>query len=273
MKTATSSTVEITPEMAMQILQTNIRNRTMNKHLVLFYAEQMKKGLWKFNGESVIISDGNVLLDGQHRLAAIVKSKTTQTSIIVRNIDGAAFDTIDVGKNRTGGDMLSTLSVKNANKKNSYIVSYFQLLNKNTDIVNNSSGAGKLSKAETVREYTSNPDFWDNIDSIATRMYFKLRLLSNSSIGGYSAFLIKNKKHSEEKVMSFFNQLFFDTNIENSTIPLLREKLLKNITGQYKLTTKFKHALIVKTWNCYISGKELKVLHFNTEKEQLPEFI
>lgn len=272
MDTSILKEVIITPEIAMELLQTNLRNRPMNRQLVLFYTSQMEKGLWKFNGEPIIISNNNMLLDGQHRLAAIIKSKIPQKMVIVSNIDSNTFDTIDVGRIRTAGDMLSILNVKNSKQIGAFISAYSVLLTNSYDILNGKK-VSKLSKNEIVAEYNNNPDFWNDIYVQASRFHNKIHLMNMGSIGGYMAYLIKNKQHDVEKVTSFFNQLFFDTNIENSTIPLLREKLLKSAIGQYKLTQRYKHALIVKTWNAFILGKDFKVLSFNVDKDAMPAFI
>jgi len=50
------------------------------------------------------------------------------------------------------------------------------------------------------------------------------------------AFMIIIKKHNKENVYSFFRQLFFNENIENITITTLKEKLINNAIGKYKLT-------------------------------------
>ena len=84
---------------------------------------------------------------------------------------------------------------------------------------------------------------------------------------------MKEKGHDFNFVESFFNQLFFDTDIENSTIPLLRDKLIRSITTQYKISSRLRHALIVKTWNAYVDGKEYKRLSFDIDKEEIQEFM
>lgn len=260
----------VSPEMALEILKTNIRNRPLKKDLVIFYSRQMEDGKWKYNGETVIISDDNILLDGQHRLAAVVKSKTTQKLIIVSGIDKNTFDTIDVGKTRSSGDMLNISGVKNGNQI-SAIISYSIKLENN--ITTENQGQRNIPKYYILEEYYKNPDFWQNIKQVSEKMYSKIRLMNQGTIGGYISFLILKKGHNEEKVISFFNQLIFDTNVENSTISLLRDKYLRAATGQYKLTSRYKHAILVKTWNMYLTGRELKVLSFNIEKEQIPEFL
>jgi len=272
METIRTEVKIVTPEYALELLKINTRNRTMSKPTVLFYVEQMKRGVWKFNGEPIIIGEGNVLLDGQHRLAAIVKSGLAQKCIITYGIDPSTFDTIDTGKIRSSGDMFSISGIINAKAISSIISSYFVFKTKTVTLDNYSHNI-KLSKTEILNKYYELPEFWQEIFKQAARYNDKLKLLKISFIGGLMSFLILEKKHDKQKVMSFFNQLFYDTNIENEVIPLLRDKLLKDLIGQYKMTNKLRMAFVVKAWNYYIQGKEVKMLTFNVDKEILPEFI
>ena len=52
----TTGIITITPEMAEQMLKFNTRNRPVNQLTVDDYALQMKKGLWRLNGEPIIIT-------------------------------------------------------------------------------------------------------------------------------------------------------------------------------------------------------------------------
>ena len=262
----------ITPDKALELLKFNKRNRGLRKPLVMFYTDQMIKGLWKFNGEPIIFADGGLLLDGQHRLAAVVKSKKEQKFIIVEGIDPDTFDTIDTGAIRTGGDMLNIQGVKDANFVSAMISSYYTL---KRGIVTTSGAKQniKLSKQEILTEYYNDKDFWIETKSKAKEYYGKLRLMSGTRIGAYIGYLIKEKKHPRETVYMFFYQLFYGKNVENKSIDTLRDKYLREATGQYKLTPKVKHAVLVKAWNAFITGKEYAQLHYNQEREIMPKFI
>lgn len=267
-----SKTVVITPEYALELLQKNARNRPLNKNKVIFYCSQMTKGNWKENGEPIIFSDGNTLLDGKHRLAAIVKSGITQKMLVVTNVDVNYFDTIDTGKIRSASDILSILDIKNATSISATITSYESIRN-GYMTRNNSKRDLLLSKSDVLKIYNSNPEYWQDLHHTIANLYQNLRLMQRSILGAYITYLIIDKKHDREKVVSFFSQLFLGKNIENETISILREKLIKSISGQYQLTLKYRHAILAKTWNCFIKGIEIKQLHFNIEKDDLPEFL
>lgn len=98
---------KVTPEMAATWLAANTHNRKLRDTLVDRYAREMAAGRWMVNGEAIQISRSGVLINGQHRLAAIVESGTTQQMLVVTNIEGEAQATVDTGAKRSVGDVLN----------------------------------------------------------------------------------------------------------------------------------------------------------------------
>lgn len=262
---------EVTPEIALDLLKCNTRNRPLKQKVVIDYAIQMKKGLWKENGESIIMSDGNMLLDGQHRLAAIVKSGTTQKILVVTGVKSDSFDTIDTGLVRSAGDILAIDGVRSYYQKAAGIAKYFSM--KNGFVSTTGLKSLKCSKQEILIECKLHSELYNEIDVICARCIGKLKLMPRSIMFGIMAYLIIEKKHSKEKVFSFFKQLFFNEEVENSTISALREKLTKDAIGQYKLTPAAFNAIFAKTWNAYVINRQYKNLSFNPEKETIPTLL
>jgi len=95
----------IHPKVAEQILQAKASNRAISRSTVSMYAKFMTDGCWILNGQPIIFSD-NVLIDGQHRLSACVKSRIPLEALVVEIGDRRAFRTLDQGKRRSGADVL-----------------------------------------------------------------------------------------------------------------------------------------------------------------------
>lgn len=104
----------ITPDHAREILSNNTFNRPMSKSAIDVITDQIIKGQWKYNGQSIVISDGGELLDGQHRLSACVKSGISIECEIVKGVSKGSFDTMDSGRLRGGGDCLAIKGVSNS---------------------------------------------------------------------------------------------------------------------------------------------------------------
>ena len=105
----------INPEMAAQLLTDNSSNRRINRNHVISLSKEMKAGQWRYNGQAVVVGIDGTLIDGQHRLTACVESDTSFLTELIRGVESDAFDTIDIGKIRSAGDTLTTVSFKNAN--------------------------------------------------------------------------------------------------------------------------------------------------------------
>lgn len=63
--------------MAETWLSRNSNNRNLRGQVIASYARDMKSGAWVLNGETVKIASNGQLLDGQHRLNAVVESGQT----------------------------------------------------------------------------------------------------------------------------------------------------------------------------------------------------
>jgi hypothetical protein len=100
--------VMITPAMAEKWLKgTTSGNRPIRKNNLQRLIHDMKSGQWSLNGESIVLDDNGNVVDGQHRLRAVVDSGVTIQSVVVRGVDASAFEYIDLGVRRDGGDVLA----------------------------------------------------------------------------------------------------------------------------------------------------------------------
>lgn len=96
----------ITPEIAKKYLAQNCNNRNIQPRRVMLLAEQMKNGTFQENGDTIRFNKAGNLIDGQHRLNAIVKSGVTIPMLVVRGLENSV-NVIDRGKNRSVGDCLT----------------------------------------------------------------------------------------------------------------------------------------------------------------------
>lgn len=111
--TASPSTTRMTvrtegigPSEATRILERNTANRPVRDRVVRTYARDMKAGRWRQTGEAIKISASGALLDGQHRLWAIIESGATLPLMVVRGVDPEAQQVMDTGAKRSVHDHL-----------------------------------------------------------------------------------------------------------------------------------------------------------------------
>ena len=97
----------VTPKKASKWLQQNERNRPCSIHRAKVYAQAIKDGVWKLNGETIKFNCNGDLIDGQHRLHAVVMAGQAVESYILTGLPADAFDTIDGGRKRSNADRLA----------------------------------------------------------------------------------------------------------------------------------------------------------------------
>ncbi len=98
--------VEVTPQLAETWLSRNLNNRNMRRAVVDSYCRDIEAGRWRLNGETIKFGPNGVLLDGQHRLSAVVQAGATIPMVVVRNLSDDVMATVDVGAKRSYADAL-----------------------------------------------------------------------------------------------------------------------------------------------------------------------
>lgn len=104
--------VDVTPMLAVKWLERNTHNQPLREGRIAEYAREMSEGRWRFNAEPVQFGDNGVLLNGQHRLWAIVKSGTTQRMLVVRGLDPDVQLSMDQGTRRTPAGQLHIAGIE-----------------------------------------------------------------------------------------------------------------------------------------------------------------
>lgn len=97
----------ITPSQAEKYLQRNINNRPLRRSLVNQYAKDMAAGNWRLTHQGAAFNCDGTLLDGQHRLAAIIQSGVPVQMLVARGVDSRSQLVMDDHSKRSAGDALS----------------------------------------------------------------------------------------------------------------------------------------------------------------------
>jgi hypothetical protein len=87
---------KITPDVAKALLVGNTANRNISKLHVARLAREMELGRWQTSHQGIAVATCGRILDGQHRLHAIVSSGVTVTMAVARDVPEDTFDVIDL---------------------------------------------------------------------------------------------------------------------------------------------------------------------------------
>lgn len=150
----------ITPELAKEYLKGNTNNRSLRAHHVANIARDIVSGNWRLNGDAIRFNCDGQLLDGQHRLSAIVRAGQPVKTVVARGIERSAVVTIDAGAKRTAGDQLSLRGVKGANST-ATAVRYAMSMRDSTNF-----RPGSYTNSEVLDFYQKHRGISENIDAI-----------------------------------------------------------------------------------------------------------
>ena len=99
----------ITPADAIALLEQNKINRALNKAAVNRYAAMMARGEWHVGNDAICIGEDGLLLNGQHRLNAVVLSETSQRFLVRIDVAHDDLKAMDQGNKRVGADIATLL--------------------------------------------------------------------------------------------------------------------------------------------------------------------
>ena len=257
----------ITPSIAYEMLKRNSKNRKLNESHCSYLAKQMKNNQWLFDAQPIRFSESGTLLDGQHRLNAVIESKKDIQFLIITGIKSEAFKVMDTGRNRNGADCLSILGIEYATEISScarMIINFY----KNRD---NKSGTNKITNTDVLDWYEDNKFIVSYIRSSEKLSHEFSRILSRGHLASLMFLLSKSDIIMAE---DFLHKLCTGLDLNyNSPIFVLRKKLILDKTSKAKLPMREKLALIIKSWNAFKLGKSIKVVRWNKETESFPNIL
>lgn len=246
---------DIGPNEARFLLSKNGKNRPLSKRLVDKYADAMRRGQWEFNGDTITIADTGVLIDGQHRLAAIQQSGITCRYPVVTGVKESVFDTKDRGKGRTIGDILATRGEQHYNT----LGAVARLIYMWKEYSNPFYGAPdrQPTARDLERVIDQHPDIRNAISELMGNSWAKRYMTAR--IGSFCWFVFCRDDDSCTRI--FFDQC--QSGVVHgpySPVRLLRDRLMEDKNSKNRIGDRYKAALIFKAYRYFKIGKDTRFL-------------
>ncbi len=262
MKSATTSVMTITPELARRTLEKSTQlNRKINKRVVYRYAEDIKRDAWRLNGETIIFdADGN-LLNGHHRLTAVVLAGKPIRSFVAHDVDRTAYTTIDTGRIRSAGDVFSMADIPNANTVSAalrLVCAYDQgmLYSINNAHITNERLKACLEENPEILEWTP----WHS----------SLAFYPGGLRAGVSYLFAREYPFKKPAVHSFWDLVGSGENLTRGTpVHTFREKMTSYRARGVRPNRSELIGLAVKALRLYLLGQSVHVLRLG--KDELPD--
>lgn len=234
----------ITPAYAKQLLAQNCPNRPLSKSTVNRYANDMTNDRWNNNGQGIVLTAEGKLLDGQHRMAAVLKAGIPVGMLVVRGVPEETFKTMDSGKARSLSDVLAIEGYVNTPLLAAVAVNSYRY----------ACGAANYHASKAALEVfvRAHPYLVD----ASGLLRGKSSKLPKTPIAAV-VFLANEKRAYDAETVSFVEALLSGEGLFKGDPRLtLREWMInhKGLAGVFQQQT---FAATARAWNAHVSGREL----------------
>lgn len=268
---------KIGPKEAQEMLgrSAHFQNRHVNKERVRNYATDMRNGAWSMNGEPIIQDENRVVIDGQHRLRAVIESGATISFLIVEGVRREAARTIDQGLSRTMAHGMQMSGMKNANSVVAAARSLHCLRGKvcpESPTGQRHNAANLMGTMDEVDSFLRNdaPGIEAFVEAMPKQAAKALRL-NEMAAAAYEFALVESQSDALEWAHGFVGGLPLDDPRQ-----LLRDRLIEDkltiATRQRAGRIVARHReqrmdLMVQSWNLWVGGHKVTHRAFNLRSD------
>lgn len=266
----------INAKLAAYMLELNFRNnRKLSMQKVKMYANEMLTGEWSADSNMICFDTEGCLINGQHRLHAVIASDTVQTFVVATNMPTESARAFDQGRARNQVDRINISGFKMKQKHNTIV------RNAMTRMESKRIGAKfyreKKTDLEIQQVYQDHKDFvdymvdnskrWKNsiINSIALKIYAELKKQENLGNGFYDDGQGAHDRatHFLQIVYDDRKRSFQEDNKIDNAARLLRRKMQNNpkstAQGNWNDFTEYTYTL--KAGHAFAFRRNLQVLN------------
>lgn len=268
--TPTSDIITVTPAIAQEFLMLNDNNRPIRKERVENYLDQMKKGLWDVQNDDICFDTEGKLMNGQHRLSAVIKFGKPVEMGVKFGLNPRTFAIMDQGGNRTGGDIFAISGIKNGNAKASIVKFYLQF-RKGKYLDKGGLVRYKIGNNEILTYAEKNAKRLDEIYNYNAKIYKQFKPIPARYLGAIYWVLADIDQQSAN---DFFELYGSGVGLAaNHPIYVLRTKLLSDMNSikKYQITDKL--IWVVLAWNYYRQGKTITRFKYDFKEGEYPKPI
>jgi hypothetical protein len=259
----------ITPARAAEWLEANTTNRPLSRPAVRSFAEAMRRGEWLVTHQGIAFDVNGVLVDGQHRLAAIIEADLPVELTVFTDVAEGTFDVLDTGKRRTAADVLAIEGEKNSTMLAAMVRTVW--LYHNRPDLTWTGGAAAVSNHQIVQTLEDNPKLRDLLglgEQIATATGMI------KSAAGAASYLVERANRRAD-LTPWYEGIIDGAGLRKGDPRLQFRRVMFNMarrqTGQplRRRDTREHLALYLKAFNAWQTDDTLSQLRF-TAREAMP---
>ncbi|MFJ1745415.1 hypothetical protein ACIOJD_04115 [Streptomyces sp. NPDC088116] len=264
--------VQVTPEIAESLLSRAVVNRRLDWGQVDFLADSIIREEWQLTHQGIAIDgplDTGFLLDGQHRLNAIIKAGIPVWLYVFEGLPRTAFPVLDTGKRRSGVDTLSATGEKYLPLLHSTI--RHVLLFKNMPDSSWSGTGSRVANGRILAAYNEDSDMYREA-VVMGRDISKHVFASQTAVAvGY---FVTTEAAPVMKVDTWIEGLTSGANLEmgDPRLAMLKVPHMKKRGIKRRYSMREQVAMYIKAWNSWVREEKIDNLRFR-KTERMPILI
>ena len=263
-----SKVQKINPERASDMLEANTSNRPLSRSTVRGFAEAMRRGEWLVTHQGIAFDTAGTLVDGQHRLAAVIEAGVSVEMTVFTDVPTSTFDVLDTGKKRNAADVLAIEGEKSTALLAAMVRTVWQYENRPDQSW--SGGAAAVSNHQIVQALEANPRLRDYV-AVADRVAAETGMIKSAA--GAASFLVdRANPRKETKLAQWHDGLVEGAGLTKSDPRLVLRKTMfamaRKQAGivQRRRDTREHVILHVKAFNAWAADDTVTSLRYSARE-------
>jgi hypothetical protein len=244
----TSEIITIKPDDARRYLSNMVHNRPLSQANVKTYAADIESGKWCLNGQGIIFDGKGRLLDGQHRMHAIIRANRPVQTLVIHGVSPETFSRMDIGNKRTVADVID---VKHRNTVAGACKYLFREMS-GSDWWNTNCRPRPMDGVNIIKAHPG------IVDSVSSTICLKgaAKMIVGSALG-YCHYRVG--KEDAELRDTFFTSLNSGADLGVRSPILALRNALTPVAGM-RATDAHQIALFICAWNMFSAGLQCKFI-------------
>jgi hypothetical protein len=259
--------ITLTPELAKQYLEKAGPNRKTSERHIQRLARDMKAGAWQLNGETIKVDTNGEVLDGQHRLWAVLISETPIQTFITEGLDPTTMTSIDTGRNRSFANVLQISGTGPGATTLAAALRMWWLYE--NDMLHAGSTMFQPSHADLQDVLNRHPTLPQRVEEYQSSTARKLGAPAALVFVYSGAYEI-----DPEKAQAWFNAVASGAGLDEANPAFrLRERLLMQRVKPGRQRAYETAGIVIKSWNAWYDGRAMhRVAYRMRSDERFPRF-
>lgn len=256
--------IVVTPKLAAAMLERNTRNRPKRDRDVDDWSGEQSAGRWLTTHQGIGFDRNGVLVDGQHRLEAIIDSGVEVRMPVAVGLDPAVFDVIDTGRKRSTQDALALLGEGRTTLMASIMRLGYLYDNDMTEL-----GIRYRVQTAALMDYVKGRE---ELIRAAAEFAGKIRAAKTmvGSAAGTAHYLLHRDlpKRAHRMVDAFLEATLDGVGLTRDDACYVLRRVCGNTNNRRDAITHL--ALVLKAWSQYSQGRKVTTLMWRGRVEPMP---